>query len=201
MPFRLTAGLFVLLIACGKNADAIPPGDWTGRCKTTKAATATTVPTVRLTPALKSGAWIDDGAEMLDGPFEAEMTRSLSAFHAQTCHQLIVVTVRSLEGRSIEEYALSLVNGIGLGHGRFNNGLLLLLARGEGRLRIEVGCGLEDVISDQQAADIVAKQLVPQLRAGDASAAVRDAMTALMALARTKVIPDAYRPTNCSRSP
>lgn len=127
------------------------------------------------------------------------MTDTLKAFHAETCHQLLVVTVPTLDGQPLEAYSLSLANQIGAGYEGFNNGLLLLIAPNDRMARIEVGCGLEDVISDEQAATIMRDQLLPAFRAGDPATAIRDGMQALMIRARAKVIPKAYRPAGCPK--
>lgn len=186
---------FMLLCACSTtNAEgtaAMPPGDWIGRCKQSTLAAASarsTVPT----------KWVDDQANILSPAFEADLARVLAAYHAATCHQMSVIVVESLEGRKVEDYSLAHANALGLGYRRFNNGVMLLVAPNDRAARIEVGCGLEDVISDAQAADIMGRDLVPAFRTGDFEGGIRAGVSALAALARRKAIPSAFRPAACA---
>ena len=142
-------------------------------------------------------SWVIDRGQFLDAEFKTEMTRTLAAFHAETCHTLVLVTAASLEGQAIESYSLALANDLGLGYTRFNNGLMLLVAPNDRRARIEVGCGLEDVVSDTAAAQIMSQQLVPAFRSGNYAEGIREGMRELMLLTRRKIIPPAYRPAGC----
>jgi len=184
----------ILLTACSTTspdgAAGMPPGDWAGRCKNkTGAATS-----ARSTPA-KS---IDDQANILSPAFEAELRQLIATYHAETCHQLSVVAVASLEGRKIDDYSSAYANAAGLGYQRFNNGVMLLVAPNDRGARIEVGCGLEDVISDEKSADIMGRDLIPAFRTGDFEGGIRAGVNALAALARSKSIPPAFRPAACA---
>ena len=92
---------------------------------------------------------------------------------------------------------LALTNDLGVGYPRFNNGLMLLFAPKDRQVRIEVGCGLEDVVSDAAAAQVISQQLVPAFRSGDYAGGMRAALRELMAMARRKSIPPSYRPAGC----
>ena len=126
-----------------------------------------------------------------------DLARTLSAFQRETCHQLMVVTVNSLEGRSLEGFALHYASRIGLGYHRLNNGLMLLVVPSTRQTRIQVGCGLEDVISDAQATEILQRDLLPNAREGQWTDALRASLSSLMQLARNKPIPESYRPDGC----
>ena len=86
--------------------------------------------------------------------------------------QMAIVTVRSLQGRPIENFSLDLATRWGIGHkdnpgdSQANGGILVLLALDDRQNRIEVGYGLEAIITDARAGDIL-RSIVPQLRAGD----------------------------------
>jgi uncharacterized protein len=186
---------FTLLCACSDDSaegtTGMPPGDWMGRCKQSAIATAST----------RSGSpakWVDDQASLLSPAFESELQQLLTTYHTETCHQLGVVVVASLGGRKIEDYSLAHANALGLGYRRFNNGLMLLVAPNDGGSRIEVGCGLEDVVSDDQAAEIMRRELIPRFRTGDLEGAIRAGVNALATLARAKSIPAAFRPAGCA---
>ncbi|WP_074514145.1 TPM domain-containing protein [Selenomonas sp. WCT3] len=90
-----------------------------------------------------------------------ELDRSFGA-------QLVVVTVNSLEGEAIEPYANRLFCSWGIGDAEKNNGVLLLIAKEDRKFRIEVGYGLEDAITDEEAQQILAG-LVPDFREGNYS--------------------------------
>jgi TPM domain len=89
----------------------------------------------------------------------------------KTGAQIAVVTVRSLEGQPIENYAVDLFKHLGVGR-KDNRGILLLVAPNDRRYRFEVGYGLEPVINDARAGDI-GREMIPLLRQNDYSAAVQ----------------------------
>src|SRR4029077_6277446 len=85
--------------------------------------------------------------------------------------QIAVVTVHSLEGESVENFAVDLYKQLGVGSERDNRGVLLLVAPDEHKYRVEVGYGLEPVINDARAGD-AGRAMVPLLRQGNYSAAI-----------------------------
>jgi len=92
----------------------------------------------------------------------------------KTGTQMAVVTVPSLEGESVENFAVDLYKQLGVGSKGDNRGALLLVAPAEHKYRIEVGYGLEPVINDARAGD-AGRAMVPLLRQGDYSAAIEAA--------------------------
>ncbi len=98
----------------------------------------------------------------------------------KTGAQIAIVTVKSLEGRQVEDYAVDLYKHLGVGH-KDNRGVLLLVAPSDRKYRIEVGYGLEPVINDARAGDI-GRLMVPSLRQGNYSSAVMLAVKRLAAL-------------------
>src|SRR5260370_14369349 len=83
---------------------------------------------------------------------------------------MAIVTVGSLEGESVENYAVDLYKQLGVGSKKDNRGVLLLVAPNERKYRIEVGYGIEPVINDARAGD-AGRAMVPFLRQGDYSKA------------------------------
>src|SRR5213082_1698243 len=79
---------------------------------------------------------------------------------------MAIVTVRSLEGESVEYYAVDLFKQLGVGSKKDNRGVLLLLAPNDRKYRIEVGYGLEPIINDARAGD-AGRAMVPYLRQSD----------------------------------
>jgi uncharacterized protein len=84
----------------------------------------------------------------------------------KTGAQMAIVTVQSLEGESVENYAVDLYKQLGIGSKKDNRGVLLLVAPNERKYRIEVGYGLEPVINDARAGD-AGRAMVPYLRQSD----------------------------------
>lgn len=92
----------------------------------------------------------------------------------KTGAQMAVVTVRSLDGESVENYAVDLYKQLGVGSKTENRGVLLLVAPDERKYRVEVGYGLEPVINDARAGD-VGRSMIPSLRESNYSAAIETA--------------------------
>src|SRR6266436_7220297 len=88
----------------------------------------------------------------------------------KTGAQMAIVTVQSLDGEGVENYAVNLFKQLGVGSKKDNRGVLLLVAPHERKYRIEVGYGLEPVINDARAGD-AGRAMVPFLRQGDYSKA------------------------------
>jgi uncharacterized protein len=77
-----------------------------------------------------------------------------------------VVTVPSLHGRRIEDFGLRLGNSWGVGQAGKNNGVLLIVAPNERKVRIEVGLGLEPVLTNRRASGIIEDRILPNFRSG-----------------------------------
>lgn len=124
-----------------------------------------------------------DQADMLDAGTEARLTQTLAAFEQKSSDQIVVATIESLDGESIEEFANRQFRAWGLGQAGENNGVLLLVAKSDRKMRIEVGYGLEGTMTDLLSSLIINETMVPFFRAGDfdggVSAAVNDIITVL----------------------
>ena len=106
-----------------------------------------------------------DNANLLDPATERSLTVKSEALEKATSDQLVVVTLPSLDGRTIEDVGLSLGRRWGVGQKELDNGVLLLVAPNERKVRIEVGYGLEALLTDERAAAIVREQ-IPLFRSG-----------------------------------
>ena len=104
---------------------------------------------------------------------ENHIEQQLRAHEAETSNQIAVLTVPSLEGEIIEEYALKVAETWALGQKDKDNGALIIIARDDRKLRIEVGYGLEGMLTDVYAGRIVRDVMVPQLKAGNPSGAIK----------------------------
>ena len=123
------------------------------------------VPATAEFPALTGR--VVDAAGMLDAATRESLRRTLQALEEKTGAQLVVATVRSLNGNSVEEYANRLFRRWQLGQRGKNNGVLLLHAPKERKIRIEVGYGLEGVLTDAVTKYIIQNSITPRFRAND----------------------------------
>jgi uncharacterized protein len=118
-------------------------------------------------PAL-SGRVVDQ-ADILSPATRAALERKLAELEDKSGIQLVVATLISLEGQEIEPYANELFRTWGLGEAEKNNGVLLLVAPNERRVRIEVGYGLEGTLTDALSKVIITNAIAPRFKAGDFS--------------------------------
>ncbi len=110
---------------------------------------------------------INDFADVLDDDAKATLKAIVDHAEHESKAEIAVVTVPSLEGRSIEEYAAALFQAWGIGKKGVDNGVLVLVCPPERKVRIEVGYGLEGVLPDGLAGSIIRQQITPAFRDGD----------------------------------
>jgi len=108
-----------------------------------------------------------DEASILDPAAKAELERKLAEFETKTTGQLVVVTLKSLQGTSIEDYGYQLGRAWGIGQKDKNSGALLIVVPSERKVRVEVGYGLEGQLTDAVSSLIIANAIVPRFRTGD----------------------------------
>jgi len=102
-----------------------------------------------------------DQAELLSSGEETQLASELEALERRTSDQVVVVTLSSLEGRTIEEYSLALADHWGIGQPDKDNGVLLVVVPSERVTRIEIGFGLGPILTEERAREIVNRDLVP----------------------------------------
>ena len=130
-------------------------------------------------PAL-TGRVVDE-AGILSAPFVSEIGEQLAAHEHATSNQLVVVTLKTLQGYDISDYGYQLGRYWGVGQKGKNNGALLIVAMAERKLRIEVGYGLEGVLTDAVSRDIIERVIKPPLREGQPEQAIRAGVVAILA--------------------
>jgi uncharacterized protein len=145
-PYRLTlfAGLFLCLLCSLAFAFTFPP--LTGR--------------------------VVDQAGVMSAQGKAEVTAKLKSLEDKSGIQLVVATVKSLQGADIETYANELFRYWKLGQAQKNNGVLLLIAPAQHKVRIEVGYGLEGTLTDALSSVIIASAIIPRFKANDYSGGI-----------------------------
>jgi uncharacterized protein len=108
-----------------------------------------------------------DSARILSAPVRARLAGRLAALEHRTTDQVVVVTLPSLDGRPIEAVGWWLGNGWHIGRAKVNNGVLLVIAPNERKVRISVGAGLNGLLTDQRASAIIQQRLIPFFRTGN----------------------------------
>ena len=121
---------------------------------------------------LAPGRWVTDAAGIIDEAAEVRMTQKLQGLERATGHQMVVVTVPTLEGETIDQYTLRLANSWSVGRREHNDGIVLLVAPNERQARIEVGLGLEDVVTNGFASSVLETDMIPRLRQGNYSGGI-----------------------------
>jgi uncharacterized protein len=108
-----------------------------------------------------------DSANIIPPAVSAGITPKLASLEAKSGIQLVVATVKSLDGDDIAPYANALFRAWRLGEKQNNNGVLLLVAPNEHKARIEVGYGLEGTLTDALSKIIITNAMAPRFKAGD----------------------------------
>ena len=133
-----------------------------------------------LTPAVAeptfpelTGRVVDD-AHLLGADDEAQLTADLKTLEDKSSDQLVVVTLPSLQGYAIEDYGYQLGRHWGIGTKQLNNGALLIVAPNEHKMRIEVGRGLEPILTDALSKIIIENAILPKFRTGDYAGGIKD---------------------------
>ena len=117
-----------------------------------------------------------DNAGIIDAGTRAALTQKLADFEKKGSDQIVVATIPSLDGEEIEPYANRLFRFWKLGQAGENNGVLLLVAPNDHKMRIEVGYGLEGTLTDLHTKLIIENDMVPAFRAGDFSGGISKAV-------------------------
>jgi uncharacterized protein len=108
-----------------------------------------------------------DAADIIPPADEAALTRKLEAVETASSRQLVVATVPSLQGYDIADFGYQLGRHWGIGQKGANNGMLLLVAPTEKKVRIDVGYGLEPIMTDALSHQIITQQILPAFKRGD----------------------------------
>jgi uncharacterized protein len=125
-----------------------------------------------------TGRVVDD-AHVLSPQVQADLTAKLAALEAKTGDQLVVVTLPTLQGYPIEDYGYQLGRAWGIGQKGKDNGALFIVVPAEHKVRIEVGYGLEPVLTDALTSIILQQAVLPKFRSGDVEGGVVDGTDAI----------------------
>ncbi len=128
-----------------------------------------------------TGRVVDD-AGVLDSRTVGELTLMLADHERTTGQQVVVVTLHSLQGYTIEDYGYQLGRHWGIGQKGVNNGALLIVAPKEHKVRIEVGYGLEGQLTDAISSTIIQNYILPSFKRGDYSAGIVAGTTSILSV-------------------
>lgn len=152
--WAFAATLLVLLLALPAQAQSFPP--LTGR--------------------------VVDAANLLSPEQEAALDQKLAALEAGNKRQLVVATIPDLQGYAIEDYGYRLGRTWAIGRKSINDGALLIVAPNERKVRIEVGYGLEPIVTDALSSVIIQSRILPAFRNGDMAGGIIAGADALIEL-------------------
>ena len=133
--------------------------------------------------ALNFNEQINDEAHVFSQNERDELLNLVQNFEQNSTTQIAIVTLNSLGNRSIEELSLEIARGYKLGQKESDNGVLLLVAPNEKKVRIEVGYGLEGALTDAVASQIINSVMIPEFKNGNMSEGIKKGVVAIIKVA------------------
>ena len=127
---------------------------------------------------------VNDLAKMIHPSMSNQLESALSKLEQTDSTQIVVLTIPSLEGQVLEEFSLAVVEGWQIGQKDVDNGVLLLVAKKERKIRIEVGYGLEGKLTDLVAGRIIRNIMVPQFKMGRFDQGIVEGVSAIVGVVR-----------------
>ncbi len=124
--------------------------------------------------------YVQDTAKVLKDETVKTINQYGKALDKKTKAQIVVVTIPTLEGASLEEYSLAIFRGWGIGDKKLNNGVLMLVVTKDRKSRLEIGYGLEGALPDGKTGRIQDKYMVPYFRNNDFDAGILNGYKALL---------------------
>lgn len=119
-----------------------------------------------LAPSMALTGRVADQADLLTVEAEKELTKMLANLEITSGPQFVIATTTSLNGQTIEDYSVDLARAWAIGDKRRDDGVLLLVAPNERKVRIAVGYGLEGSLSDPFCADVIRDAMLPAFTTG-----------------------------------
>ena len=133
--------------------------------------------------ALNFNEQINDEAHIFSQNERDELLSLVQNFEQNSTTQIAIVTLNSLENKSIEELSLEIARGYKLGQKEDSNGVLLVVAPNEKKVRIEVGYGLEGTLTDAISSQIINSVMIPEFKNGKMSEGVKEGILAIIKVA------------------
>lgn len=135
-----------------------------------------------------------DNANIISPADEKWLTQLLAQHEDETSNQIVIVTLQTLQGSSIEEYGYQLGRHWGIGQKGKNNGVLLIVAPNQRKVRIEVGYGLEGTLTDALSHSIIQDEVLPQFRKQNFVQGIKGGVNAILG-----VLKGSYKPEKKSQ--
>ncbi len=146
-------------------------------------------------PGIATGL-VNDFAGILSPSDKQALEAKLESFQKSTGDEIAVVTIANLGGDTIENFAVQLFKDWGIGEKGKDNGVLLLVARDDKQIRIEVGYGLEGALTDAQSYLLIQNQVLPAFKTGDYVGGINAGVDKIMAAVQGEVLPSADQNDN-----
>jgi uncharacterized protein len=145
-------------------------------------AIALDVPTLR--------GHVNDYAAMLSPESAQELETTLTDFERSDSTQIVVLTIPTLDGETLEDYSIKVAEAWRIGQKKVDNGVILLIAKQERKIRIEVGRGLEGKLTDLVSGRIIQGEIAPRFKTGDIDGGIKAGVTAIMAVVKGEYTAD-----------
>jgi len=151
----------------------------------------------------KLSARINDYAGMLSPESKSRLENKLTSFERDQSTQIVVLTIPSLEGDDIDQFAIKVAENWQIGQKGKDNGVILILAKAERKVRIEVGRGLQGVLPDITAGQIIRNTMRPYLKDGNFDQGISVGVDAILAATKGefKAVPGESKKQPLSKSP
>ena len=133
---------------------------------------------------------VNDNAGILSKDAVTFLSDKLKAHEERTTNQVVVLTIPSLQGESIEDYSNRVFNEWKLGQSGQDNGILIVVVPDERRMRIEVGYGLEGEMTDLMASRIIREIMTPRFREGDYDGGITEGALAVINVLEGQELPE-----------
>lgn len=156
-------------------------------------ATLTVTPLVSALDVPPLRGRVNDLAGLMPPARARDLAERLRRFEEQTGHQVAVLTIPSLEGEDLEGFSIRVAENWKIGKKGFDNGVILLIARNDRKLRIEVGYGLEGILPDAIASRIIREVIVPRFRANDYAGGIEAGVEAILKVTGGEPLPERAR--------
>ena len=127
---------------------------------------------------------VNDLAGLLPVGAKQKLEEDLHRFEQETTHQIVVLTVPGLEGDGIEDFSIRVADAWKIGQQGIANGVILVVAQKERKIRIEVGRGFEGILPDAIASRIIREAILPRYRDGDYVGAIAAGVDSILEITR-----------------
>lgn len=136
---------------------------------------------------------VNDYAGVMSPDQVRSLESRLAQFEQETGHQVAVLTISTLDGEDIEGFSIRVAENWQIGKKGFDNGVILVVAVKDRRLRLEVGYGLEGVLPDAIAKQITSNYVVPRFRSQDYAGGIIAGIDAVLAVIKKEPLPESAR--------